>query len=208
VWRRDRIPPPWPCESYRRRRKEKSQIWESKILSLVPMDSDRRKTTLARAKQRIQKTDSSSRQRGRPTKTRPKLSKSSKYLVMSPTWGSTPRLTEWPSVAMWLWLRRFDTEESYWVAEAQSENKRRDWVQTCSPNSYKEHLWVEVLKTLCVISTRICSSAWWWSSKSIPQSKEPISFLSLYQDTWQYYFQLLTGKQQNIKVDLSLCSIN
>jgi hypothetical protein len=36
-----------------------------------------------------------SRQRGRPTKTRPYLSKSNKYLVMSPRRGSTLRLTDW-----------------------------------------------------------------------------------------------------------------
>jgi hypothetical protein len=45
--------------------------------------------------QHIQKTDLSSRQRGRPTKTRPWLSKSNKYLVMSSIWGSTPRRTDW-----------------------------------------------------------------------------------------------------------------
>jgi hypothetical protein len=46
-----------------------------------------------------------------------------------------------------------DTGESYRVVEAQSENKmkKRDWAQTWSPNSYKERLRVEVLKTLCVI---------------------------------------------------------
>jgi hypothetical protein len=38
-------------------------------------------------------TDLSSRQRGRPTKSRPQLPKSNKHLVMSPRWGSTPRLT-------------------------------------------------------------------------------------------------------------------
>jgi hypothetical protein len=27
-----------------------------------------------------------------------------KYLAMSPRWGSTPRLTNWPSVAIWVWL--------------------------------------------------------------------------------------------------------
>jgi hypothetical protein len=37
----------------------------------------------------------SSLQRGRPTKRRPLLSKSNKYLVMSPRWGSTARLTGW-----------------------------------------------------------------------------------------------------------------
>jgi hypothetical protein len=29
---------------------------------------------------------------------------SNKYLVMGSRWSSTPRLTDWPSVAMWLWL--------------------------------------------------------------------------------------------------------
>jgi hypothetical protein len=41
------------------------------------------------------KTDPSSRQRGRPTKTRPHCQiVIAKYLVMSPRWGSTPRLTD------------------------------------------------------------------------------------------------------------------
>jgi hypothetical protein len=44
--------------------------------------------------QHIPKTDPSSRQRGRPTKTGPQLSESNKYLVMNPRWGSTPRLTD------------------------------------------------------------------------------------------------------------------
>jgi hypothetical protein len=42
--------------------------------------------------QHIQKTNPSSRQRGRPIKTR--LSKSNKYLVMSPRRGSTPMLID------------------------------------------------------------------------------------------------------------------
>jgi hypothetical protein len=49
--------------------------------------------------QHIKKTDPSSCQRGRPTKTRPQLSESNKYLVMSPRWGSTPRLTDWLTVS-------------------------------------------------------------------------------------------------------------
>jgi hypothetical protein len=60
--------------------------------------------------QHIQKTYPSSRQRRRPTKTRPQLVNSNKYLVMSPRWGSTPRLTDWPSVAMWLGLWLWLTE--------------------------------------------------------------------------------------------------
>jgi hypothetical protein len=46
-------------------------------------------------RQHIQNTDPSFRQRGRPTKTRRQLSNSNKYLVVSPRWGSTPRLTDW-----------------------------------------------------------------------------------------------------------------
>jgi hypothetical protein len=42
---------------------------------------------------------SSSRQRRRPTKTRPQLSNRIKYLVMSPRWGSIPRLTDWLTVS-------------------------------------------------------------------------------------------------------------
>jgi hypothetical protein len=34
-----------------------------------------------------------------PHKTRPQLSNSYKYLVMSPRWGSTPRLTDWLTVS-------------------------------------------------------------------------------------------------------------
>jgi hypothetical protein len=39
----------WLSMETRRRRKEKSQIRDSKIWSLVPRDSDPRKSTLARA---------------------------------------------------------------------------------------------------------------------------------------------------------------
>jgi hypothetical protein len=41
--------------SRRRRRKEKSQFWESKIWSRVPKDSDLRKTTLARVRTMYQR---------------------------------------------------------------------------------------------------------------------------------------------------------
>jgi hypothetical protein len=43
--------------------------------------------------QHILKTDTSSRQKGCSIKTRTSLSKSNKYLVMSPRWGSTRSLT-------------------------------------------------------------------------------------------------------------------
>jgi hypothetical protein len=43
--------------------------------------------------QHVEKTDLSSRQRGRLTKTR-QLSKNNKYLGMSRSWGSAARLTD------------------------------------------------------------------------------------------------------------------
>jgi hypothetical protein len=59
--------------SRRRRQKGESQIWDSKIWSRVPRDSDPRKTTLARA--------------------------SSIYKRQTRPWGSTPRLTDWLTVS-------------------------------------------------------------------------------------------------------------
>jgi hypothetical protein len=53
--------------SRRRRRNGKSQIWGSKIWSRVPPEKD----YAGEGKQHIQKRDPSSRQRGRPRKTRP-----------------------------------------------------------------------------------------------------------------------------------------
>jgi hypothetical protein len=44
--------------------------------------------------QHMQKTDPSSRQRGRPTNARPEPPKSNKYVAISVRWGSTPRLTD------------------------------------------------------------------------------------------------------------------
>jgi hypothetical protein len=94
--------------SRRRRRKGKSQIWDSKIWSRVPRDSDPRKTALARVSSIYKRQTRPLVREGSPQKTRPYLPNSNKYLVVIPRWGSTPRLTDWltdwPSVAMWLWL--------------------------------------------------------------------------------------------------------
>jgi hypothetical protein len=57
--------------SRRRRRKGKSQIWDSNIWSRVPRDSDQRMIALCKGQQHIKKTDPSSRQRGRRTRSRP-----------------------------------------------------------------------------------------------------------------------------------------
>jgi hypothetical protein len=58
------------------------------------------KDCVRKTQQHIQKTDPSSRQRGRPTKQdRNCQIVMAKYLVMSPRWGSTPRLTDWLTVS-------------------------------------------------------------------------------------------------------------
>jgi hypothetical protein len=63
--------------------------------------SNLRQYNTAREDQKfIQKIDPSSRQKGRPRKTIPQLSMSNKYLVMSYSWDSTPRLTDLPSIEM------------------------------------------------------------------------------------------------------------
>jgi hypothetical protein len=66
-----------------------------------------------KSQERIQKTYPPSHLRGRPTKTRPQLSNSKKYLFMSPD-GARHQglLTDWSSVAMWLWLWLLDQQKN------------------------------------------------------------------------------------------------
>jgi hypothetical protein len=92
----------------------------------------------------------------------------------------------WPE-----YRRGIDTGESYREKPSpRTREKRGDWSQTCSPNSYKEHLWK--CWRLCVIVP-----VTFWSVRSIYRSAwccpinrfvnwQPIYFLSGYQDTWQY----------------------
>jgi hypothetical protein len=88
--------------SRRRRRKGKSQIWDSKIWSRVPRDSDPRKTTLARASSMYKRQTRPLVREGAP-QNRTVTANSNEYLVMSPTPRLTDSLTHWPSVT-WLWL--------------------------------------------------------------------------------------------------------
>jgi hypothetical protein len=82
--------------SRRRRRKGKSQIWDNKIWSRLPRDSDPRKTALTRASSIYKRQTRPLVREGAPQKkTRPQLSNSNKCLDMSLRWGSTPRLTGW-----------------------------------------------------------------------------------------------------------------
>jgi hypothetical protein len=48
MWRRGRVPPPWPCESWEAT-KGKSRTRDDGVWSRVPRNSDTRSTALARA---------------------------------------------------------------------------------------------------------------------------------------------------------------
>jgi hypothetical protein len=77
--------------SRRRRRKGKSQIWESKIWSRVKRDSDPRKTTLARTSSIYKRQTRHLVRDGTPEKQDRDCQKSSR--------GSTPRLTNWLTIS-------------------------------------------------------------------------------------------------------------
>jgi ribosomal protein S14 len=74
----------------RRRRKGKSRIWDSRIWSRVPRDSDPKMIELARTSSNY------SRQRERPTSTNSQVSESNKNLVISPRWVLYSK-TDWPT---------------------------------------------------------------------------------------------------------------
>jgi hypothetical protein len=76
-----------------RRRKAKSQVWESKIWLRFPRDSDPRKTRLAR-------TSSIYKRQTRP------LVREGAPQNKTVTYGARQKdlLIDWPSVAMWHWL--------------------------------------------------------------------------------------------------------
>jgi hypothetical protein len=91
------------------------------------------KDSASKGQQRIQKTEPSSRQRGRPTKTRRNCQTVIKNVVVSLKWDSTPRPTDWPSVAMWLSLSLLRTRVpcgggvEYFHRDPASRRRRRKW---------------------------------------------------------------------------------
>jgi hypothetical protein len=91
--------------SRRRRRKGKPQIWDSKIWSRVPRDSDPRETALARASSIYKWQIRPLVREGAPQK------QDHNCQTVINIWSWAPHgaphqdlLTDWPSVAMWLWL--------------------------------------------------------------------------------------------------------
>jgi hypothetical protein len=91
--------------SRRKRRKGKSQIWDSKIRSQVPKDLDPRKTALARA-------SCTYKRQSRPLVKEDAQRKQERNCQREINiWSCAPDgvryqalLTDWPLVAMWFWL--------------------------------------------------------------------------------------------------------
>jgi hypothetical protein len=82
--------------SRKRRRKGKSQIWDSKVWSWVPRDSDPRKTALARASSIYKRQTRPLVREGAPQK----QDRNCQRLINI---GARHQdlLTDWPSIAMW-----------------------------------------------------------------------------------------------------------
>jgi hypothetical protein len=91
--------------SRRRRRKGKSQIWDSKIWSRVPSDSDPRKTALSRTSS-IYKKQTRPLVRECATEKQDRNCQTAINIWSWPSDGARHQvlLIDWPSVAMWLWL--------------------------------------------------------------------------------------------------------
>jgi hypothetical protein len=82
--------------SRRRRRKGKSQNWESKIWSQVPRDSDSRKTALARASNTYKTQTRPLVREGAPLEQDRNCHTCNKDLVVSPRWVLYSK-TDWPA---------------------------------------------------------------------------------------------------------------
>jgi hypothetical protein len=90
--------------SSRRRRKGKSEIWDSKTWSRVPRDSDPRKTTLARTIRVYKKQTRSLGRDGAPQK----QGRNCQRVINIRSWvpdgdRNQDLLFDWPSIAMLLW---------------------------------------------------------------------------------------------------------
>jgi hypothetical protein len=94
--------------SPRRRRKGSLKFETIKCGRRAPRDLDSRKNALVKASSMYKRLTRPLVREGAPQKQdhncQRVINNSNKYLVMSHGWGLTPRLTDWPSVAMWLLL--------------------------------------------------------------------------------------------------------
>jgi hypothetical protein len=91
-------------ENRRRRRNRKYKIWESKILSRVPRDSDPRKTTLARTSRIYKRQTRPLVREGTPEK----QDRNFQRVINI----HQDLVIDWSSVAMWLWQKQSVWRES------------------------------------------------------------------------------------------------
>jgi hypothetical protein len=102
----------WIVNSRDSGRKGESQIWDSRIWSRVPRDSDPRKTTLARTSSMYKRQIRPLIREGAPEKQDHNCQR-----VINIWWGSTPRLTDWLTVSRNVtltltWLREIQSQEN------------------------------------------------------------------------------------------------
>jgi hypothetical protein len=103
----------------------KSQIWDSKIWSRVPRDLDPRKTTLARARNIYKRQTRPLVREGAPQKQDLKCQR----VINIWSWAldgarHQELLTDWPSVAMWLWLIQFSWQLTGVLYGTWAQNQR------------------------------------------------------------------------------------
>jgi hypothetical protein len=111
--------------SGRRRRKGKSQIWDSKVWPWVPRDSDPRKATWR---------GPSAYRKDRPVLSSERAPHKNKTVTVKRViniWSWAPdgtrrqdSLIDWPSVAMWLWLWLWLTRETW---DGSEKSRRLVW---------------------------------------------------------------------------------
>jgi hypothetical protein len=119
--------------SRRRRRKEKSQIWDSKIWSQVPRDSDPSKTMLMRTSSTYKRHTCPLIREGAPQKQGHNCQRVINIWPWAPD-GARHQdlLIDWPSVAVWLWIwQLIQLSVDIWVV-----HKRlwRSWEAVASPH--------------------------------------------------------------------------
>jgi hypothetical protein len=101
-----------------RRQKGKSRVWDSKIWSRVPRDSNPRKTALARTSSIYKWQTRPLVREGAPQKEDGNCQTAKKIWSWAPDGGSTPRLTDWLAVSRNVTLTlTYGTEISLYVVE-------------------------------------------------------------------------------------------
>jgi hypothetical protein len=128
------MPPPWPYESYEAT-KRKSQIWDSKIWSRVPRDSDSRETTLARASNIYKRQTRPLVREGAPQNQDRNCQRVINTWSCALDGARQQDLTiDWPSVAMWLVEEKGSLEcETVKYGHESNGTRTREWLRWRGP---------------------------------------------------------------------------